>query len=73
VVVLQFPEDYPNHEVLVELRSKTLDDKLLNGLTRVCEERAREYLGTKTYSFSEHFRIIMVVLYLIEADSDFVI
>jgi len=45
IVVLQFPDDYPNHEVLVELRSKTLNEKLLNGLTNVCEEEARKYLG----------------------------
>ncbi|XP_035705803.1 uncharacterized protein LOC110846281 isoform X2 [Folsomia candida] len=44
-VVLQFPEDYPTHELLIELRSKTLDDKLLNGLTKICEEEARKYLG----------------------------
>ena len=42
---LMFPPDYPHATILVELKSKTLANKLLNGLTRVAEQEARKYLG----------------------------
>ena len=38
-VCLQFPpEGYPTTPIILELKSKTLDDKLLDGLTRVCDQ-----------------------------------
>ncbi len=42
---LMFPGDYPRSLILVELKSKTLADRLLTGLTRVAEEEARKFLG----------------------------
>ncbi|XP_014666702.1 PREDICTED: uncharacterized protein LOC106808481 [Priapulus caudatus] len=45
-VCLQFPKDYPNRPLVVELKSKTLPDKLLDGLSRLCEkECAEKHLG----------------------------
>jgi len=56
VVVLHFPEDYPDHELLVEIKSKTLTSpKLLDGLARVCEEEARKYLGSEVFEIKRNF------------------
>ena len=35
VCCLMFPQDYPHDTILMELKSKTLSDKLLSGLTKV--------------------------------------
>nr|CAD7432233.1 unnamed protein product [Timema monikensis] len=45
IVLIQFPEDYPHSSLLLELKSKTLSDKLLDGLTNVCEQEAKKILG----------------------------
>ena len=56
VVALQFPKEYPRVPLLVELRSKTLSDTLLTGLTQVCEAEAKKFLG-KNY-FNKNYVII---------------
>ncbi|KAJ3657465.1 hypothetical protein Zmor_009266 [Zophobas morio] len=45
VICIQFPETYPSTPLLLELKSKTLSEKLLHGLTNVCEQEAKKYLG----------------------------
>lgn len=45
-VCLRFPDNYPDHHVLVELKSKTLCDKVLHGLTTIAEQQAKDFLGT---------------------------
>ena len=35
ICCLMFPPNYPNSPILIELKSKTLADKLLAGLTKV--------------------------------------
>ncbi|XP_012261543.2 uncharacterized protein LOC110116774 isoform X2 [Athalia rosae] len=45
VICAQFPEDYPKTPLLVELKSKTLSDNLLAGLTNVCEQECKKLLG----------------------------
>lgn len=45
IVCIQFPEIYPQGILLIELKSKTLSDKLLQGLTNVCETEAKKLLG----------------------------
>ncbi|XP_063224127.1 uncharacterized protein LOC134531960 [Bacillus rossius redtenbacheri] len=45
VACIQFPEDYPQYPLLLELKSKTLSDKLLEGLTQVCEQEAKRFSG----------------------------
>lgn len=45
IVCAQFPKDYPKSPLLVELKSKTLSDNLLDGLTNVCEQECKKILG----------------------------
>ncbi|KAL5010314.1 hypothetical protein ScPMuIL_012619 [Solemya velum] len=44
---LQFPPNYPNEQIVVELKSKTLSDKLLYGLTNVCDQETKKWVGQK--------------------------
>jgi len=39
------PAGYPSSPILMELKSKTLSQKLLDGLTSVCEGEAKKHLG----------------------------
>lgn len=39
------PSGYPNKPILMELKSKTLASKLLDGLANVCEQEAKKILG----------------------------
>lgn len=59
VVCAQFPEDYPKSPLLLELKSKTISDKLLDKLSTVCEQEAKKYLGKpqvlKTLQFVRNF------------------
>ncbi|PIK51988.1 hypothetical protein BSL78_11136 [Apostichopus japonicus] len=45
VVCLQFSDQYPDTPILLELKSKFLPDKLLDGLTKICEEKLKEQKG----------------------------
>ncbi|CAG9836110.1 unnamed protein product [Diabrotica balteata] len=45
VVCIQFPTDYPKIPLLIELKSKTLSEKLLQKLTDVCEQEIKKSLG----------------------------
>ncbi|CAL7939003.1 unnamed protein product [Xylocopa violacea] len=45
IACIQFPEDYPRTPLLIELKSKTLSVKLLDGLTEVCEKECKKLLG----------------------------
>lgn len=45
VACIQFPVEYPNGPLLLELKSKTLSDKLLQRLTEVCEAELKKSLG----------------------------
>ncbi|CAG0901662.1 unnamed protein product, partial [Darwinula stevensoni] len=42
---LQFPEDYPNKQVLIELKSKSICDQTLAQLTIICDDAAKKHLG----------------------------
>ncbi|XP_029658259.1 uncharacterized protein LOC115232497 [Octopus sinensis] len=42
---MQFPVNYPQEAVIIELSSKTLSDKLLDGLQKVCDEESKKYLN----------------------------
>lgn len=44
-ICLRFPDAYPQYNVLIELKSKTLSAKLLDGLTNLCDQRAKQLLG----------------------------
>ncbi|XP_078312740.1 uncharacterized protein LOC144619196 [Crassostrea virginica] len=45
--VMQFLETYPTEPVVVELKSKTLTEKLLDGVVKLCDAEARKYIGQK--------------------------
>lgn len=45
VVCIQFPKDYPQVPILIELKSKTFSEKLLQRLNNVCENEAKKHLG----------------------------
>lgn len=46
IVCIQFPKDYPNEALLIELKSKTLSTSLLLKLTDLLEKECRNKLGT---------------------------
>ncbi|KAL0128232.1 hypothetical protein PUN28_003468 [Cardiocondyla obscurior] len=45
VVCIQFQKDYPSSPLFVELKSKTLSAKLLDGLAEVCEKECKRFLN----------------------------
>lgn len=59
VACIQFPKSYPNEPILIELKSRTLSDKLLQKLTSIAEEEAKKYLGKtqvlKVFTFLRKF------------------
>ena len=45
VVCLQYPDDYPNNPIIIEIKSKTLPEKLCNGFTNICDAEAKKAVG----------------------------
>ncbi|ROT79074.1 uncharacterized protein [Penaeus vannamei] len=45
VACFQFQPDYPSSLALIELKSRHVSEKLLDGLVKLCEEEAKKYLG----------------------------
>lgn len=45
VICMQFPKDYPNVPLLLELKSKTLPDRLLSKVTDISEVELKNNLG----------------------------
>lgn len=45
VACIQFPPNYPHEILLIELKSKTLSDQLLEKLTSVCEQHLKKNIG----------------------------
>ena len=46
-VSLQFPEGYPGAPLLVEVASKSVQERLLEGLVRVCDDELRKLTGKR--------------------------
>ncbi|KAH3724365.1 uncharacterized protein LOC127852309 [Dreissena polymorpha] len=46
-VILQFPDRYPQEPVVIQLTSKTLSERLLASLVRMCDEDVRGRLGQR--------------------------
>ena len=44
-VCLNMPQNYPDHHILVEIKSRNLSRKLLDGLEKVSEAEAKKYVG----------------------------
>ncbi|XP_076249444.1 uncharacterized protein LOC143188851 isoform X2 [Calliopsis andreniformis] len=45
IACIQFSQDYPRTPLLIELKSKSLSSKLLDGLAEVCEKECKKLLG----------------------------
>ena len=54
---LQFADGYPREPVIVELKSKTLSDKLLDGLLKVCDDEAKKHVGQRQVTVELCFHI----------------
>ena len=48
-ICLTYPTNYPSCHILVELKSKTLSEKLLDGLQGLAEQEAKQYIGKVSY------------------------
>lgn len=59
--VMQFLENYPTEPVVVELKSKTLTEKLLDGVVKVCDAEARKYIGQKQVGAKFLFIFIFIL------------
>ena len=55
----QFGPDYPASPLIIELKSKPLDFKLLQGLEKVCTEEAQKYLNKQ--QVGGHCRVLSVL------------
>ena len=42
---IQFPKDYPQEKLIIELKSKTIPEKFLDGLVGVCDQELNKHLG----------------------------
>ncbi|KAK3097418.1 hypothetical protein FSP39_009473 [Pinctada imbricata] len=45
--LLQFTSKYPQDPLVTELKSKTLTEKLLDGIIKLCDAEAKKYVGQK--------------------------
>lgn len=46
-IILQFPAKYPDEPIVTQLTSKTLSDRLLSGIIKLCDEEAKQRVGQK--------------------------
>lgn len=46
-VCLQFPANYPQEPIVIELKSKTLPEKVCDKITKICEEEAKKWQGQR--------------------------
>jgi hypothetical protein len=46
-VCLQFPANYPQEPIVIELKSKTLPEKVCYKITKICEEEAKKWQGQR--------------------------
>ena len=44
-MAVQFPQDYPGVPLIAELKSKTLSGKVLDSLTKLCDEELKKWKG----------------------------
>ncbi|XP_046844682.1 uncharacterized protein LOC124438555 isoform X2 [Xenia sp. Carnegie-2017] len=55
VAHFQFPKDYPQSAILIELKSKTLSEKLLNKLVEICDQEAKKHISSPQKFLDENF------------------
>lgn len=44
---MQFPAKYPQEALVTELKSKTLSERLLDGVMKLCDAEAKKWSGQK--------------------------
>lgn len=54
-VCLQFPDQYPQEPIVIELKSKTLPEKVCDKITKICEEEAKKWQGQRQVLQCIHF------------------
>ena len=63
IVCFQFPDKYPTSGVMVELKSRHISQKLLDGLAKLAETEAKKHSGKPQVSLSKqkcyHFGFII--------------
>ena len=47
VICVQFPKDYPRSRLILEMKSKTIPEKFMEGLVRVCDQELKRHVGKK--------------------------
>ena len=47
MLYIQFPPDYPKNRLIIELKSKTIPEKFLEGLVNVCDKEMNRHVGKK--------------------------
>lgn len=47
VICMQFPAKYPQEALVTELKSKTLSERLLDGVMKLCDAEAKKWSGQK--------------------------
>ena len=50
VACIQFPDAYPDCKLLLEIKSKTIPGKFIEGLVAVCDQEMERHLGEKQVS-----------------------
>lgn len=48
---MQFPDNYPNDLLLIEMKSSVLPPKLLAKLTATCDKEIQQYKGKQQASY----------------------
>ena len=51
VACFMFPDQYPDEPIITELKSKVLAYRLIEGLTKICEDEAKKNLGQQQVIF----------------------
>ena len=51
VIFAQFPAGYPSRILLLELKSKTIPDRLIEGLIKVCEQELQKHIGQQQVGY----------------------
>ena len=48
---IQFPQDYPNSTLLVEIKSKFLTPALVKSINQICDQELKNYIGRKQVGY----------------------
>ena len=54
---VQFGEEYPRTPLLVELTSKTVPEKLLEGMVKVCDQEMQKHKGERQVCTQPHSQV----------------